>query len=276
MKYQVTIFLFVTILFVTEGFSILRSSIIKAKETEQRLAKVTDSLYVGKYEVTNKEFQAFLTYLSSNGQSVQAASFQSDSSSWLTHPDGIQMMKDYHRHELYMNYPVVGISHNAAQAYCEWLTKQYMADNKRKFKNVVFRLPTESEWQDAAWAGNKKNRYPWGNYLIRRTGESMSVYRRIGDQHIFYDSLAQTYSVLISHEEVNSWDEIPVYVESFWPNAFGIYHQSGNVAEMVKERGLAKGGSFNDSGYDIQITSRKYYSKPSIEVGFRTAMQVLP
>src|SRR5690606_24739478 len=190
------------LLFLIAGFSVIQINTIKAKEVERRLAMVADDLYVGKYEVTNKEFQAFLSYLSSNGHSEQAVSFQTDSATWFSHPDGAKLAEHYHRHKGFSDYPIVGISYEAAQAYCEWLTRQYLADNKRKFKNVLFRLPTEKEWQEAAWAGNKQNRYPWGNYLVRRTGEYMAVYRKISDQRITYDSSTQSYRVVISQEEV--------------------------------------------------------------------------
>lgn len=265
------------LLFLVAGFSDHQlQQPINAKEIEKSLAKVTDSFYVSRYELTNVEFQKFIAFLYSSGQMHQATNFQSDSSSWLIHPLGIKLMEHYHKHDLFADYPVVGISYDAAQAYCEWLTKQYMADKKRRFKNVLFSLPTEKQWEESAYAGNYQNRYPWGNYLTRRTGEFMAVYRKISDQRITYDSATQSYQVIISEEDVKSWDAIPVKADSFWPNAYGIYHQSGNVAEMVEERGLAKGGSFNDPGHDIQIKSKKFYLKPSHEIGFRITMHLLP
>jgi sulfatase modifying factor 1 len=49
--------------------------------------------------------------------------------------------------------PVIGISYQNAVDYCQWLT----------FKTgVLFRLPTEAEWEKAA-KGSDKRKYPWGN-----------------------------------------------------------------------------------------------------------------
>ena len=45
--------------------------------------------------------------------------------------------------------------------------------------------------------------------------------------------------------------------------------RSGNVAEMVAERGIAYGGSFLAPGYDIRIDSEKPYDAPSPLIGFR-------
>jgi hypothetical protein len=50
---------------------------------------------------------------------------------------------------------------------------------------------------------------------------------------------------------------------------------SGNVAEMVIEKGLAKGGGFRDPGYDIRIASKKTYSSSSDDIGFRIVMDVV-
>ncbi|MEI8201577.1 MAG: hypothetical protein WCH34_01100 [Bacteroidota bacterium] len=49
----------------------------------------------------------------------------------------------------------------------------------------------------------------------------------------------------------------------------GIYNMCGNVAEMVAEKGIAVGGSWKDTGYDVRIESTINYSEPSPSIGFR-------
>ena len=46
----------------------------------------------------------------------------------------------------------------------------------------------------------------------------------------------------------------------------------GNVAEMISEKGIALGGSWKDTGYDVRIESTANYTEPSPTVGFRPMM----
>ena len=57
-------------------------------------------------------------------------------------------------------------------------------------------------------------------------------------------------------------------VRLFTPSAYGLYHMNGNVAELTTE-GLACGGSWNSTGYDVRIESMIEVDGPSPFVGFR-------
>jgi hypothetical protein len=39
---------------------------------------------------------------------------------------------------------------------------------------------------------------------------------------------------------------------------YGMYNMCGNVAEMIEEKGIAKGGSFIDPAYKVRIASEKH------------------
>jgi formylglycine-generating enzyme required for sulfatase activity len=241
-----------------------------AKIIEERMAKVNDTLYMGKTEVSNEQYTRFVA------EKPEELWLRPDSAKWNDHPDGSILARHYFTHNSYKDYPVVAVTYEAAMEYCKWLTEVYMADPKRKYRKVRFALPSHADWLLSAYGGRPENIYPFGNRLWYRTGEGMAMFRVIGDDQISLDSSTQKYVVLASKEEpddVRATYTAPVY--SFWPNPFGIYNQSGNVAEMVLEKGIAAGGSYNDPGYDVRIASVKHYDDASAEIGFRVAMYIL-
>jgi formylglycine-generating enzyme required for sulfatase activity len=77
------------------------------------------------------------------------------------------------------------------------------------------------------------------------------------------------YVVVINYDPSHYDDNLPDRAKSHYPNNYGLYNMSGNVAEMVYERGVAYGGSYLDPGYDIRIDSEKPYDGPSPLIGFR-------
>jgi formylglycine-generating enzyme required for sulfatase activity len=70
-------------------------------------------------------------------------------------------------------HPVVNVSWNEGQAFCEWLTKKELAEGKIK-AGQKYRLPTDAEWSVAVGLGQEKGNtpreksqgikdvYPWG------------------------------------------------------------------------------------------------------------------
>ncbi|MEO6304189.1 MAG: SUMF1/EgtB/PvdO family nonheme iron enzyme, partial [Bacteroidia bacterium] len=124
----------------------------------------------------------------------------------------------YHSHPAYYNYPVVNISYEGAKFFCEWLTVQYNAAPKRKFKKVSFRLPSEEEWIIAAQAGNSKAIYPWGGKKLRnKKGEYLANFKS-----------DKTGELLVDVKHVENAD-IFTPVGAYWKNDFGLYNMSGNV-----------------------------------------------
>jgi formylglycine-generating enzyme required for sulfatase activity len=58
------------------------------------------------------------------------------------------------------NQPVVGVNWWEARAYCRWLTLRRAAEVG---DGLVFRLPTEHEWERATRPDRASSDYPWGD-----------------------------------------------------------------------------------------------------------------
>jgi formylglycine-generating enzyme required for sulfatase activity len=220
------------------------------------------------FEVTNDQYTTFLMHLAQANQTAKYALVQVDTAQWMNlKSSGEPFMKYYHKHPAYRPYPVVNVSHTGAELYCEWLTQQYNADKARKFKKVKFCLPTKDQWIMAAKGGIEEAIYPWeGNELRNRKGLMLCNFvREAGD----------TMGVA---GYLNDNADLMAPSKSYWPNKFGLYNMSGNVAEMIAEKGKTMGGSWLDEAEAMKIESvGKYstYDTPQPTIGFRYAMIVV-
>ena len=250
------------------------------KVIDKSVAKITDSLYAGKYEVTNILYHWFEYDIIKNKKTELLKITRPDTLNWEDKNNyNKPYVELYFRHPAYDNYPVVNISYEAANLYCAWLTDMYNADPKRSFKKVLFRLPTEKEWENAAKGGNDLTIYPWGDRLIVND-KPMCNYKRVGDEFIRHDSATNK---LIVDRNLNwgasssfsDMSDMPLPADYYNPNSYGLYNVCGNVAEMVKEKGVSRGGSWKSTGAEVRIRSKAHYDKTATDLGFRYFMQVI-
>ena len=195
------------------------------------------------------------------------------------------MHNDYFWHQAYGNYPVVGISHQQAQAFCQWRTLLKNSYKKSKGKQFVnsFRLPSEAEWEYAARGGLEGATYPWGGpYTKNDRGCFMANFKPLRGNYAADQAL------------------YTVEADAYEPNDYNLYNMSGNVSEWVmssyeessyeysssinpsvndddNKRKVVRGGSWKDVAYFLQVSSRDYEYADSARsyIGFRTVQDYM-
>jgi len=203
------------------------------------------------------------------------------------------MSKRYFSHPSFDNYPVVGVSWKQATAFCEWRTNYLngFLESKKKIAESDFRLPTEAEWEYAARGGRSQAPYPWGGYYLRNKKGCLLANFKPGRGNYPEDGGFYT-----------------VRADAYWPNDFGLYNMSGNVAEWTSslyyegaynfqhdmnpdirwnakdsdpprmKRKVIRGGSWKDVGYFLQTGARsnEYQDTSKSYIGFRCVIDLPP
>ena len=256
--------LFVTILFISHNIF----GQIDVKQIDRSLAKINDRLYASKFEVSNKNYREFLTALIKENRIAELSIARIDTLKWNENnsfSSNNPYIEYYHKHPAYNDYPVVNVSYEAAQLYCDWLTITYNSTPKRKFNKVKFRLPSEKEWEMAARGGDSLAKYPWkGEFLRNKEGLYLCNFAR------------ETNDTIGIAGKLNDSADITAQVNAYYSNGFGLFNVSGNVAEMISEKQFVKGGSWQSTPEYLTITSKQSNDGNSKQsVGFRVFMEVV-
>lgn len=258
----------------------------QAADSEQTDTVRLTEFYLQKGEMSNQLYLFYLQDLMKKKDTASLRKALPDTLVWRTkHLHCEPFVAYYFRHPAYRLYPLVGVTHDQAKMFCEWLTKTYAAFPKRKFNNVRFTLPSEDEWMYAASGGQSYAPFPWkGPFIRNANGDFLANHVNRIEASLFPDSCNG--AVVFRPVELLgdfdfSWEngsDITAPSVSYWPNSFGLYNMAGNVEELVQEEGIAKGGSWSDYPYYLQIRAKQFYAEKnaaSSERGFRIKMHVL-
>jgi formylglycine-generating enzyme required for sulfatase activity len=180
----------------------------------------------------------------------------------------------YHNHPAYNDYPVVNITKEAAELYCEWLTEKYRVASGGEL-SLKFRIPTRAEWMRAARGNDHSNVYSWeGPYLRNDKGTVMANHLQIGTQNLTRNAESGEIELVEKSQRIyptilQSQADVTAPARSYWPNQFGFYNMNGNVAEMISDGDQAVGGDWHSPGFDIRNESVKEFKEAHPTVGFR-------
>lgn len=204
--------------------------------------------YIDQYEVTNANYAECVA----QGACQSPASRSSES------------RKTYYGNPLYDDYPVLNVTWDQAQSYCDWRNG---------------RLPTEAEWEKAARGGLVTEPFPWGD-------ETPVCEPGIENGAKFDDNA----NCNLTDTEA---------VGTFAANGYGLYDMAGNLWEWVadwyaedyytespdREPGgpqdgdlrVIRGGSWSDSDIGALRTASREGKQPDSgypTVGFRCVREI--
>ncbi len=155
-----------------------------------------------------------------------------------------------------LNLPIVGITYEQALKYIEY--KQnisntcdlYIKESKNKYFYKCY-LPTPEQYDSFQTKADSFTMCPRFNFK-----NSLCLDCPNGKENK-------------KHPVTKHIGVLPIYVNGYFPNYYGLYNFKGNVAEMTSVKGIAKGGSCAHYASEAYAGKNQEYVKPEMWLGFR-------
>ena len=216
----------------------------KGKEQKGEHTVTVPSFYLDKYEVTNADYAEFIK---DTGRPAPAIDPALKGSYWEPWSGNNPPASREH-------WPVANVSPSDVEAFAAWLSKR---------DGVVYRLPTEEEWEFAARNGSQNSLFPWGNSW----GEGLANINQKShpvDIGSFPQGATQTG---VQDMVGNVWE---------WTSSKPRFYDNARPLSAVKNARVQRGGSFfekvNSAFYNV--TDRSWFGDENSKfptIGFRLA-----
>tara|TARA_B100000902_G_scaffold271852_1_gene257797 strand:- start:10232 stop:11446 length:1215 start_codon:yes stop_codon:yes gene_type:complete len=212
------------------------------------------SFFLDQTEIANIHWLEYLHYIQRDSSETYYQSALPDTTVWEKElAFNTPYVSNYLRYPGFRYYPVVGVSWEQAVDYCRWRTEavnmqrameyygeDYIDGDIPPIESGIylpeFRLPTEAEWEYAAYGQigdqwldenqTQRRLYPWDGRTIRSSkrgsvGKFQANFKRgRGD----YAGIAGA---------LNDAGFVTMNIYEYAPNDFGLYNMAGNVNEWV-------------------------------------------
>jgi serine/threonine-protein kinase len=227
-----------------EGGTFTMGSNNTGEEQKGQHTVTVPSFYLDKYEVTNAEYAEFIKDTGQRAPAIDPAIKGSYWQPWNGNnpPSGRE------------RWPVANVSPQDVEAFAAWLSKR---------DGVVYRLPTEEEWEFAARNGPKNSLFPWGN-----SWEEGSANINKRESPVDVGSFPQGATQQGVQDMIgNVWE---------WTSSKPRFYDNSRVLSSVKNARVQRGGSFfekiNSDFYNA--TDRSWFGDENFKfptIGFRLA-----
>jgi formylglycine-generating enzyme required for sulfatase activity len=252
---------------------------------------------IGKYEVTNAQYGAFLNAVDpdgANANGVYNSNMGSNARGGITYTAGAASGAKYTIRTSMGDKPVNYVSWYDAARFTNWLgngqgsgsteTGSYTLNGNTGIitKNVgaTVYLPSEDEWYKAAYYDPTAGAGGGDNYWLHATQSDTAP--TVGSANFSTGAISNPGANVANYNIGADWNDLDGNVTTVGSaaanNYFGTFDQAGNVREWNdavisgSSRGL-RGGSFNSNEDDLRSSTRNNNdpSNETISFGFRVA-----
>ena len=219
--------------------------------------KINDTLFADETEVSNLSWLEFeywtCTKYGKNSSEYKAV--VPDTLVWRNKESFNEpYVHNYYRHKAYRNFPVVGITFEQAIAFCKWRTervKEFYSIAYKKSLKIEYKLPSKEEWE-----------------FISNLGSGVFHNKGKNEKGLFsLNCIREDFDTLNTSQ--SKFNDVTAPVYSYWKNYFGLFNMIGNVAEMIDQKNICKGGSWKHHLNECRVGKDIQYTKSEAWLGFR-------